>query len=68
MCYFSILDRSCSRSRWSEHFVITQVFPYGSVELTHPEKGTFKVNRQRVKPYFEGQLEKYKSTTTLKPT
>ena len=48
--------------------MITQVYLYGSVELTHPEKGTFKVNGQRVNPYFEGQLEKYKSTTTLKPT
>ena len=47
--------------------MITQVFPYGIVELTHPEKGTFKVNGQRVKPYFEDKLEKYKSTTTLKP-
>ena len=32
------------KSKWSEPFVITQVFPYGSVELTHPEKGTFKVS------------------------
>ena len=41
------------KSRWLGPFVITQVFPYGNVELTHPEKGTFKVNGQRVKPYFE---------------
>ena len=41
------------KSRWFGPFVITQVFPYGSVELTHSEKGTFKVNGQRVKPYFE---------------
>ena len=34
------------KSRWSGPFVITQVFPYGSVELIHPEKGTFKVNGQ----------------------
>ena len=56
------------KSRWSGPFVITQVFLYGSVELTHLEKGTFKVNGQQVKPYFEDQLEKYKSITTLKPT
>ena len=37
-----------------EPFVIAQVFPYGSVELTHLEKRTFKVNGQRMKPYFEG--------------
>ena len=48
--------------------MITQVFPHGSLELTHLENGTFKVNGQRVKPYFDGQLDKSKSTITLKPT
>ena len=56
------------KSRWFSPFVIMRVFPYGSIELTHLEKGTFKVNRQRVTPYFEGQLKKYKPTTTLRPT
>ena len=32
------------KSRWSGPFLITQVFPYYSVELMHPEKGRFKVN------------------------
>ena len=32
------------RSRWSGPFVITQVFPYSSVELMHLERGPFKVN------------------------
>ena len=56
------------KSRWLSPFVIMRVFPYGSIELTHLEKGTFKVNGQRVTPYFEGQLKKYKPTTTLRPT
>ena len=56
------------RSRWSGLFVITQVFPYGSVELMHPERGRFKVNGQRVKIYLGNQFEKHKSTTSLKPT
>ena len=34
------------KSRWFEPFMITQVFPYGSVELVHSGKGTFKVNCQ----------------------
>ena len=34
------------RSRWSGSFVITQVFPYESVKLMHPERGRFKVNGQ----------------------
>ena len=32
------------KSKWSEPFVITQVFPFGNVELSHPKKGNFKVN------------------------
>ena len=32
------------KSRWFEPFVITQVFPYSSVELMHLERGRFKVN------------------------
>ena len=56
------------RSRWSGQFVITQVFPYSSVELMHSERGRFKVNRQRMKIYLGGQFEKHKSTTSLKPT
>ena len=54
--------------RWFGPFVITQVFPYGSVELMHPKRGRFKVNGQRVKIYLGGQFEKHKSTTSLKPT
>ena len=32
------------KSRWSGPSEITQVLPYGVVEIIHPEKGTFKVN------------------------
>ena len=34
------------RSRLSRSFVITQVFPYNSIELMQPERGRFKVNGQ----------------------
>jgi len=40
------------RSRWSGPYIVTQVFPHGAVEVTHPENGTFKVNGQRLKLYF----------------
>ena len=33
---------------------MTQVFPYGGAKIMHAEKGTFKVNSQRLKPYFGG--------------
>ena len=56
------------RSRWSGPFMITQGFPYSSVELMHLERGRFKVNGKQVKLYLGGQFEKHKSTTSLKPT
>ena len=34
------------KSKWSGPFIVVQVFPYGSVEIMHPEKGQFKVNAQ----------------------
>ena len=53
------------KSRWFGPFVITQVFAYGSVELSHPEKGNLKVNGQRLNPYFS-EVDKYKTITILK--
>ena len=32
------------KSRCSSPFIVTQVFSYGTIEITHPDKGTFKVN------------------------
>ena len=42
------------KSRWSGPFTVTRVFPYGGAKIMHPEKGTFKVNTQRLKSYFGG--------------
>ena len=44
------------KSKWSGPFKVVQVFPYGGVEIMHPEKGQFKVNAQILKPYFEGEF------------
>ena len=44
------------KSRWSGPSTVTKVFSHGGVEVTHPEKGTFKVNIQRLKSYFEGEF------------
>ncbi|XP_026451036.1 uncharacterized protein LOC113351223 [Papaver somniferum] len=42
------------RSRWNGPFVVTNVFPYGAVEVTSLTKGTiFKVNVHRLKTYYE---------------
>nr|GEV42139.1 hypothetical protein [Tanacetum cinerariifolium] len=43
-------------TRWSGPFTITQVFPYGTVELSQPNGPNFKVNGHRVKHYFRGDI------------
>ena len=43
------------KSRWSGPFLITQVFPYGAVELKAEDNRTFKVNGSLLKHYYEGQ-------------
>nr|GEU34303.1 reverse transcriptase domain-containing protein [Tanacetum cinerariifolium] len=44
------------KTRWSGPFTITQVFPYGTVELSQPNGPNFKVNGHRVKHYFRGGI------------
>ncbi|GJR10332.1 reverse transcriptase domain-containing protein [Tanacetum coccineum] len=43
------------KTRWSGPFTITQVFPYGTVELSQNSGPNFKVNGHRVKHYLEGR-------------
>nr|GEV66419.1 hypothetical protein [Tanacetum cinerariifolium] len=40
------------KSRWSIPFTISQVYPYGTVELSQPDGPNFKVNGHRLKHYF----------------
>nr|GEU40335.1 reverse transcriptase domain-containing protein [Tanacetum cinerariifolium] len=44
------------KTHWSGPFTITQVFPYGTVELSQPDGPNFKVNSHRVKHYFGGDI------------
>ena len=44
---------------------MTKVFPYGGVEIMHPEKGNFNVNEQRLKPYFGGDFHVSKQAINL---
>nr|GEU73935.1 reverse transcriptase domain-containing protein [Tanacetum cinerariifolium] len=46
------------KSRWSGPFTISQVYPYGTVELSQPDGPNFKVNGHRVKHYF-GDVRNY---------
>ncbi|GJS67505.1 reverse transcriptase domain-containing protein [Tanacetum coccineum] len=42
------------KTRWSGPFTVTQVFPYGTVELSQNSRPNFKVNGHRLKHYFGG--------------
>nr|GEV43985.1 reverse transcriptase domain-containing protein [Tanacetum cinerariifolium] len=44
------------KTHWSGPFTITQVFSYGTVDLSQPNGPNFKVNGHRVKHYFEGDI------------
>ena len=44
---------------------MTKGFPHGGAEVTHPEKRTFKVNTQHLKPYFGGEFHANKQTIRL---
>ncbi|GKF56379.1 reverse transcriptase domain-containing protein, partial [Tanacetum coccineum] len=44
------------KTRWSGPFTITQVFPYGTVELSQNSQPNFKVNGHRLKYYFRGYV------------
>ncbi|GJZ91452.1 reverse transcriptase domain-containing protein [Tanacetum coccineum] len=44
------------KSRWSGPFTITEVFPYGTAKLSHPDGSNFKVNCHRLKHYFGGDI------------
>ena len=44
------------KSRWSGPFTVTKVFSHGGAEVSHPEKGTFTIATQRLKPYYGGEF------------
>nr|GEU59860.1 reverse transcriptase domain-containing protein [Tanacetum cinerariifolium] len=46
------------KTRWYGPFTITQVFPYGTVELSQTDGPNFKVNGHRLKHYFGEDIPK----------
>ncbi|GKB78433.1 reverse transcriptase domain-containing protein, partial [Tanacetum coccineum] len=44
------------KTRWTGPFIVTQVFPYGTVELSQTDEPNFKVNGHRLKHYFGGDI------------
>ncbi|PPR93564.1 hypothetical protein GOBAR_AA27107 [Gossypium barbadense] len=43
------------------------IFPFGTVEVSHPKFGTFKVNNTRLKPYVDEIDSRNKEYKLLKP-
>nr|GEZ45925.1 reverse transcriptase domain-containing protein [Tanacetum cinerariifolium] len=46
------------KTRWSGPFTITQVFPYGTVELSQTDGPNFKVDGYKLKHYFGEDIPK----------
>nr|GEY08344.1 reverse transcriptase domain-containing protein [Tanacetum cinerariifolium] len=46
------------KSRWSDPYTISQVYPYVTVELSQPDEPNFKVNGHRLKQYFGEDIPK----------
>ncbi|GJW82958.1 hypothetical protein Tco_0156103 [Tanacetum coccineum] len=44
------------KTRWTGPFTVTQVFPYGTIELSQTDRPNFKVNGHRLKHYFGGDI------------
>nr|GFA97857.1 reverse transcriptase domain-containing protein [Tanacetum cinerariifolium] len=44
------------KSRWSGPFTISEIYPYGTAKLIHPDGYNFKVNCHRLKHYHGGDL------------
>ncbi|GJY99662.1 reverse transcriptase domain-containing protein [Tanacetum coccineum] len=47
------------KTRWSGPFIVTQVFPYGTIELSQNSGPNFKVNGHRLKHYFGGDVPQF---------
>ncbi|PPS19629.1 hypothetical protein GOBAR_AA00925 [Gossypium barbadense] len=46
---------------------VLSIFPFGTVEVSHPKFDTFKVNNTRLKPYFDENDSKNEEYKLLKP-
>ncbi|GJY70899.1 reverse transcriptase domain-containing protein [Tanacetum coccineum] len=55
------------KTRWSGPFTITQVFPYGTIELSQNSGPNFKVNGHRLKHYFGGDVPQLVVPDTYQP-
>jgi len=57
------------RSRWTGPFIVRSVSSYGAIEIEDPKNGsTFKVNRQRLKPFLDLQSSEVETTLLEDPS
>ncbi|PPD96224.1 hypothetical protein GOBAR_DD06720 [Gossypium barbadense] len=68
----ALLDKTDPRIATSEldtngsnPFTVLNVFPYGTVKVTHSEFGIFKVNSTRFKPYVDNRIDNEKEEFQL---
>ncbi|PPS06974.1 hypothetical protein GOBAR_AA13672 [Gossypium barbadense] len=47
--------------------IVLGIFPFSTVEVSHPKFGTFKVNNTRLKPYFDEHYSSNEEYKLLKP-
>ena len=56
------------RSRWDDPYLVKVAYPNGAVDVQNPENGqTFKVNGQRLKPFFGGFEEQVMEENLMDP-
>ncbi|GKA27372.1 reverse transcriptase domain-containing protein [Tanacetum coccineum] len=46
------------KSKWSGPNIVKTVYPHGGIEITDRDGFSFKVNGQRLKKYYEGNIDK----------
>ena len=45
------------KSRWTDPFEVTQVFPSGAIKIKDRERAPFKVHGQRLKAYIDDSYD-----------
>ncbi|XP_062103595.1 uncharacterized protein LOC133814681 [Humulus lupulus] len=55
------------KSRWSGPFTVAEVYPFGAVLVREDQSGReFKINGQRLKHYWSGEVDRDKTSVSLK--
>ncbi|PPR91587.1 hypothetical protein GOBAR_AA29097 [Gossypium barbadense] len=66
---FDVADPYIVTTTLNEELPLTvlSIFPFGTVEVSHPKFDTFKVNNIRLKPYFDDIDSRNEEYKLLKP-